>query len=136
MKRNLILLFITITLLGCRPSEEPSAEVISSMVFPDNLVDVRKRLLAVQDLPENALESIIQSIELHHSNSREVLTDVLQREFSPVELRELQDIYESEVMVKLQMILSSYDFHLGVHDLHKTRIDQIRSEPDAGGNGE
>lgn len=126
--KNLILLTAIILIVGCGQKHTATPEsVTKSIVWENNAA--REKVLALDGRPPEVQEQILQLQEVRDEVVHEVLAKHLDESFSSAELSELSKIYDSEVMIKLQNLLYSYEYNQEIGKLTQERLDALHSEP-------
>lgn len=123
MKRAAVLILIPLILTGCGHKEEINLQKLSRNIIPNHTMS--EKFMEAVDYPEEAREQIRKVTEIHKQASREILSDLMSREFSPEELNELNEIYSSELVVRLQDVLTSDEYMIASMELAKPRIEEM-----------
>ena len=110
MKIEILILSIALGLTGCGSSPEADPKELSNLVIPE--YELSDAVIAEMGLQEDTMLSINEQNKIRVEIDRRIFAELIEREFSPKELTELQEIYTSEVMQKLQKSLRSDEFRV------------------------
>lgn len=126
MKPTLALVLISFVVLGCESKQEVDVSKLSTSIIPYKVMSENQ--LKEMQMPEDQKAALQDSHKKSFDAYRSALAELISKKLSAEELRELNEIYTSEVVLKLQKILLSEELEVESKKLIKFSMEKKEEE--------